>query len=280
MDYITSKQASKLLRYLKLPKLFKMLKMHRVLQFGNVFKGTLVAYLYKVYSGVVKLAILFAQVALVIHLFACLFAAVGTFDNSEFLDTWIKRFNYQDNEHTVVYLTAYYFGVTVLTTVGFGDIFPFTSVEIFTVIIWMLFALVFYSYAIGLVTGFFNEQETKTSLLKSKLKDLETFSSSLNISPVLYDALVKSLEFSARKLAYQWLPDNKKIYSEIPVRLQYEFLIAIYGEIVYSCPFFAFEDMGYCAKIFPMLKPRFCKSGTILFREGDFASQSNFCRLT
>lgn len=140
---------------------------------------------------------------------------------------------------------------------------------------WMITGIVFYSYMIGLITTFFAESDSKQSLLTKRLKSLEEFCKDLNIEDKLQDDLAKALEYSSNKLAYQWLEPHKKIFEELPVRLKFEFLTAIYGEIIYECPFFPIEDIGFIVRIVPLLKPMFCKAGTVLFRAGDFSSQSS-----
>jgi hypothetical protein len=142
-------------------------------------------------------------------------------------------------------------------------------------ITWQLIGIVFYSYTIGLITTFFAESDTKQSLLKKRLKSLEEFCEELKIDMSLQDALAKALEYSANKITYQWLEPHKKIFEELPIRLKFEFLSALYGEFIFQCPFFMIDDIGFIVKIVPLLKPMWAKAGTVLFRTGDFASQSS-----
>ena|SRR3990167_10836419 len=138
----------------------------------------------------------------------------------------------------------------------------------------MLIGVVFYSYTIGLITTFFSESDTKQTLLTKRLRNLDDFCTELKIDAKLSDGLAKALEYSATKLTYQWLEPHKKIFEGLPIRLKYEFLMAIYGDFVFECPFFGFDDIGFIVKIVPLLKPMFCKAGTLLYRTGDFSSQS------
>lgn len=164
--------------------------------------------------------------------------------------------------------------MTTLTTIGYGDITPYVVWEILFVILWMLIGIVFYSYTIGLITAFFAESDTKQSLLTKRLKSLEEFCKGLKIDPKLSERLANALEFSSNRLTYQWLEPNKKIFEELPIRLKFEFLSAIYGEFILQCPFLAINDIGFIVKIVPLLKPMFCKAGTMLYRVKDFSSQS------
>ena len=145
-------------------------------------------------------------------------------------------------------------------------------------IVWMLIGIVFYSYMIGLITTFFAESDTQHTLLAKKLKSLDEFCKELNIDDRLHSRLKKALEYSSIKLAYQWLEPHKKIFEELPVRLKFEFLSAIYGEFIIQCPFFSIDDIGFIVRIIPLMKPLFCRAGTVLFRTSDFASQGSLLR--
>ena len=145
--------------------------------------------------------------------------------------------------------------------------------EILAIIMWMFIGVVFYSYTIGLISTYFAENDTKSSLLKRKQRNLYEFCSELKIDDDLHNSLDRALEFSATRLTYQWLEPHKRIFEELPPRLKFEFLSAIYGEFINQCPFFDIQDIGFVVRIVPLLKPLACKAGTILYKTGDFSGQ-------
>lgn len=144
----------------------------------------------------------------------------------------------------------------------------------------MLIGVVFYSITIGLITSFFKETDTKQSLLKNRLKQMELFCKELNISQELEDSLTKALEYSSNVLTYQWMNPNNRIFEELPVHLKFEFLKAIYGKIIIECPFFPTGNMGFIVRITPLLKPVFYPAGSTIFKAGEFSSQSSFYLLS
>jgi hypothetical protein len=58
------------------------------------------------------------------HLIGCFWFYVG-----DPTDGWIKNRGVEDESNSVKYLTSFYWAITVLTTVGFGDIGPSTPGE-------------------------------------------------------------------------------------------------------------------------------------------------------
>lgn len=64
-----------------------------------------------------------------------------------------------------LYLAGIYWAFTVLTTVGFGDIHARTEGEMVICILWMLFGIGFYSFAIGSLTSVLFSLDAKSSML-------------------------------------------------------------------------------------------------------------------
>jgi hypothetical protein len=48
---------------------------------------------------------------------------------------------------------AFYWSFQTLTTVGYGDISPFTTAEMIYSMLWMFFGVVFFSYTIGILAS-------------------------------------------------------------------------------------------------------------------------------
>jgi hypothetical protein len=76
-----------------------------------------------------------------LHLLTCSFIAIGHIRGSEkaHMIYWIERSDLEFGDNTKIYVTAWYFTTTTITTVGYGDIYGETITEkIF--IIFLLFA--------------------------------------------------------------------------------------------------------------------------------------------
>ena len=122
-----SGSANKLLRILKIPRLIRMLKLAKVMKLKSLYKGTNFSYFLKINGGIIKVISLALITILILHFFACVFSALAVYDTDNYLQSWIFRYKGADFADSEVYLTAYYFGMTTLTTVGYGDITAFTS---------------------------------------------------------------------------------------------------------------------------------------------------------
>ena len=85
-----------------------------------------------------------------LHIFACVWANIGKENNS-----WVSQVNnlLSDNSESTLYLTSLYWASTIFATVGYGDIYGYTTLEyVFTmfifvsliimIVIWCLYVLI------------------------------------------------------------------------------------------------------------------------------------------
>lgn len=195
--------ANKILRIFKIPRLIKMSKLTKFVRLKEMYKGTALSYFIRINGGLIKVIGLTFITVLVLHLAACLWSTIG-FLESDIPNTWIYRYNMQDQGNFEIYLTAFYFCFVALTTVGYGDITGSTSWELLFSICWMLFGVAFYSFTIGIISAFFTSKDTKNSLLYKRLAKLEDFCKGMNIDKELYTELKSAIEYSSNKITYLW----------------------------------------------------------------------------
>ena len=67
--------------------------------------------------------------------------------------TWIYQKSYQDMSPSELYVTSFYFVVTTLVTVGYGDITAYNTAERIMCIFLMMLGVVSFSFATGAVAS-------------------------------------------------------------------------------------------------------------------------------
>ena len=65
----------------------------------------------------------------------------------------------------VQFMTSLYFALTILSTVGYGDYFPVSNVEMLTALVVMLGGVAFFSYIMGNLLEIFNNYESKMGIV-------------------------------------------------------------------------------------------------------------------
>ena len=89
----------------------------------------------------------------IIHIVTCLWIFFGNFD---FIGSWLDNGNIDSMPNMELYLTAFYFTTTTITTVGYGDISGNTvSEKIFCIII-MIIGVISFSLASAALTSLFS----------------------------------------------------------------------------------------------------------------------------
>ena len=214
--------------------------------------------------------------SLVLHLSTCLWCGIGRMEGQT-IDSWVYRGFYQDESDAMIYLTGLYYCLSVLTTVGYGDVHSYTDYELLFSIAWMLFGVAFYSFMIGIISSFFQIRETKASLVTKRKKKLEQIALTMKIHPELEERMGKALSYAGDKISYQWLKDSLDIFGDLSIDAKYGFLIKLHGDLIKQCPFFnIYYDPNFTVRIVPLLKPVKFEAGEIIWKKNDFSGSIIF----
>lgn len=82
------------------------------------------------------------------HWIACIWNIIEFYDG-EVEKTWHKEYGIGDAPWEVKYISAFYFSITTMITVGYGDIHPYTSYEILFGIFSMVLASAIFGYSMS-----------------------------------------------------------------------------------------------------------------------------------
>ena len=207
--------------FFKAVRLTKILKFKKIIGIFSFGKGTTLNYYYKLNLALFNLLILMLISMVLLHLGACLWCALGL-RSALIPGTWVYQLGLQNTSHAEIYLTALYFCLSVLTTVGYGDVHAFTNHEILFCIFWMQFGVAFYSLTIGIISSFFQDKETKQSLVTNRIKKLESLCYTMDIDYDLEKKMKVALSYSGDKISYQWLSSRLDIFGDLPVDVQHK----------------------------------------------------------
>ena len=89
------------------------------------------------------------------HVISCIWIVTGVYDHDE--NSWINQL--EEVTKTELYLTSFYFTITTVTTVGYGDWSANTFAEKIVAIFIMFIGVIAFSFASGTLTNFIVQQE-------------------------------------------------------------------------------------------------------------------------
>jgi len=155
-----SSDFNSLARFARLPKLYRLLKMSRLIRMLKIVKdrSRLIKYLHemlKINIAFERLIFFFLIFFVLCHLTACIWITFAKLEENGPL-TWINRGGFLDLDNSDMYITAMYFTVTTITTVGFGDISGGSSTEKILCIILMIIGVIAFSFATGSLSSLLN----------------------------------------------------------------------------------------------------------------------------
>ena len=103
----------------------------------------------KLFVGLLILIEIIIKELLIAHFLACAFYALSRYESQFHPEVWINSCYLETGKVSELYITALYWSITTLATVGYGDIKAKTSSEFIFVIFSMVLACIVFSYFIG-----------------------------------------------------------------------------------------------------------------------------------
>ncbi len=207
-------------KFLKLIRLFRLIRIVKI--FSVVDSLTIV-------PSYVKFQLVVVSSLIVIHWIAC---------------GWILLHPVYDSSQVEYYVKSFYWAVTTLTTIGYGDITPTGIVDrIYTMII-MILGVGVYGLVIGNISRIFAEAARYKEQSREKFQDLSLFMRHYHIPDRLQSAVFNYYNhlFSKR------LSDNdQQIIGELPLALKQELQIYMNMKLIRNLPVFKYSSQA-CLK--------------------------------
>lgn len=168
------------------------------------------------------------------------------------------------------YVTSVYFAMTVITTVGFGDITPQTTAEMIVVTIFMGCAVFYFGYivnAVAQLTTMVSSKARGTQVVREKLEEIDIWASARHI-PESLKQQVKTYYLEV------WAPhfgahlDDAAHFKELPVALRAELVLSLAGEALQNSHMLSSLDDDLMEFLATLGVPHPVVAGHDLFREG------------
>jgi cyclic nucleotide-binding protein/ion transport protein len=177
-----------------------------------------------------------------------------------------------DLEHAD-YLTALYWCVQTLTTVGYGDFPPHTRAEMMYAMFVMVLGVGVYGYVIGNVASLLTRIDPARAHHQENMQRLEAFMRSRQLPPEL---LARIRDYNAyaweKRLGY----DETTILEGLPPGLRREVMVHLKKDVIEKVPFFRGADADLLSDLAMQLKPLVSTPGEVFFRAGDLGEEMYF----
>jgi CRP-like cAMP-binding protein len=214
--------------------------------------------------------------AVFLNLMACLWWFIAELEGLE--DSWVAQTSFSVDLLTegapARYLTSLYFAITVITTVGFGDIAAFTLPEMALAGVYMLCSLFYFGYIVNVIGTLLSEVSARarsTANLRKKLEDTELWMAERRIPP--------DLQHEIRRFYFElWAPHGGGIldaayFLELPVVLRGRIVARLAGDAIRGSKMLGKLHPEVQAHLAEGAVPQRLLAGHNLCEEGDLADK-------
>ena len=190
---------------------------------------------------------------------------------------WILATNNQDKDFINLYLISFYFLITTITSVGYGDITCVSLGETIFQIILLTIGVIAYSWVVSTI-GNYVKKETRAAIKYNKdIALLEEIRISYpKMSFKLYNKIHKHLETVSHQ---QEKFDTKLLVNNLPYTLKNKLMFIIYENIIKKFIFFKeCENSDFILRVLTSYIPMSAKKGAFIIHEGELVDNIIFVR--
>lgn len=277
LELLLSMQSyNSLIRLARLPRVYKLIKLAKLLRMLKVVKNRRrflrsAKTMLRISLSLERLLGFLVWLLLLIHLFACCWVFFAKFDEED-PENWVICRGYADYTNWQLYVTAVYFAVATLSTVGYGDITPCNSTERVVCSVMMLVGVFVYSVTIGCLTSLLGSLDKRRVVLDKRIELLAELSHKYHFTKPFFNKLSQSVEYEQRNSQ----KDLNDLFTCLPSTLRTQLLTLTYCQLLESNAFFTDRTEHFVAWVAPRLSPVRIVASEFIYHEKEPAAEMYF----
>uniref|UniRef100_A0A1I8JDJ1 Potassium voltage-gated channel protein eag n=1 Tax=Macrostomum lignano TaxID=282301 RepID=A0A1I8JDJ1_9PLAT len=265
--------------------LFSALKVVRLLRIGRVARKV---DQYLEYGAALLILMIFGFVLLA-HWMACVWYTIGLRDlDLEIWYGWIPRLandslepkNWTKNTYqsllpdkSMAYLTSLYFTLSLLTSVGFGNIAPYTEGEKAVVVVFMLLGALVYATIFGNVTTIFQQMYASRARYHEMMNSIKEF---IKIHDVPRELGERVMDYVTSSWAVTKGIDTTKVLNYCPKDMKADLSVHLNRKVFNEHPAFRLASDGCLRSLAINFSTVHTAPGDLIFHQGESLDQLCF----
>lgn len=259
---------SRFARLIRLFRIIRMAKMFRLCKDRKRIAGK-VDFI-KIDPVVARLLMFFIGVLFITHVMGCLWVIAATIDEEI---SWMRAYadsNFDDpsapRPNIEWYMIAFYFVMTTITTVGYGDVTAKNMVEKIFAIIIMLVGVMTFSFVAGSLTSIITQFDHAQASLKTKLQTLNHIRKQYRLDGAFYNDLKSTIEIEHSKS----LDGLKDLIEPLPLTMKIKLAKVVHRDVFNQFDFFTkIKERSFIAWVGHRLVPRQIDKDHAVYEESE-----------
>jgi voltage-gated potassium channel len=220
----------------------------------------------------VTIGFLIVAIVCMAHWAACLFFLVSVISIDTDGDEAEARLPQWMPEHVTVdaiwrqYVNAFYWSVSTLTTVGYGDVTPKSDVERGAATFVMLMGGSFYGYGIASMAQLVSKLDLNKQNCENKMDQVKAYMASRNLPR---DLQLRVKQYYKYYMSQKTAMNEKQVLGELSTLLRNEVAGHLVNHIVYEVPIFMGQDPHIISQLVHIIKPCAASPGDTIIQAGE-----------
>lgn len=252
---------------------FELFALLKISAFSHFMKSIEERFVFNdLYEGILQILRLIIKILFIAHLLACFFNLLSSevIRNNPDLDSWLIRSNLLNVSWPKRYLNTYYWSITTLATVGYGDIVPCNNLEKIYCIIAMLIGGGIFAFNINKLSYIFGDISKNSREIKGNLKILNQMMMRKKLNSNLQSKIRNYFHYIYKKENKKQLELENSLFLKLSKQLQQEIILNSNASILKQSKFFCnnFSEEFLQNIVFKM-KPKLYSPEEIIFIDAE-----------
>ena len=277
---LNSTSFNELFRVARFGRLYKLIKLTRLIRVLKIMKekSKLLKYInefLKISLGFERLFFFILIFFILTHICTCLWLIIASLYHAEednFSSTWLESYTHNYESSLDLYTVSFYWTITTITTVGYGDISGSNNLEKTFCSIVMVIGVFGFSFANGSLTSIIQNYDQTNAHYNEKMQTLNKIIKDYNLPLELQIKLRKSIGYENKK----YLHDINMFIEELPHNLKIIVSLYIYEQRYCKIKFFKNRTPSFISWVCPLLKPQYYTDNQNVYTEGDSVNEIFF----